>query len=540
MSDNIEDFKFTCKGGLDNKNTFLEVSEYTPGAALQLVNFEPSLYGGYRRINGFQPLSATYEEVDSSNAEEKVLGVFIHNDEIYAARKQTSGTTYKIYRFDSGSGWVAQSPGFTLNTTDGTYTVERVNYDIFSFDGDETIIFADGVNYAYMFDGSNWTQIKSTNTGTNFADAGGANALDKPSLVEIYEGHIFLSGDPTAEGVIAHSSPQTDYDWLTANGAGQVVTGFTVSGIRVWRDFMYTFGIENIGYIGVSSTNFVFKNVSTEIGCIAPQSIVEIDGDLMYLSQDGFRVVEGTDRINDIEIGVRSKKIQRVINNYNSSYTSNDVVGVVIPSKSQVRFFWNLSSVATAETQGILVGLRENIDESVNWEWGKTLGIQAYVATTGRISGIEYVIHGDYAGNVYRQEVGSSFNGGEIQATYSTPHLDFGEPMIRKKLRDIHAFVRSEGTVNLVVSLSFDWGDNDKPVPDSDVITDAENTAYQYGDGSQYGDVGVVYGAGIYPLLKKSTQGTARAFQLTFSTAGTESPYSIQTIIMEFTPERRR
>ena len=44
-------FAFTCEGGLvKSRSTFI----MQPGQALELLNFEPDIEGGYRRINGFR------------------------------------------------------------------------------------------------------------------------------------------------------------------------------------------------------------------------------------------------------------------------------------------------------------------------------------------------------------------------------------------------------------------------------------------------------------------------------------------------------
>ena len=41
---------FVCEGGLiKSRSTFI----MQPGQALELLNFEPDIEGGYRRINGF-------------------------------------------------------------------------------------------------------------------------------------------------------------------------------------------------------------------------------------------------------------------------------------------------------------------------------------------------------------------------------------------------------------------------------------------------------------------------------------------------------
>lgn len=541
MSDNIADFTVTCQGGLDNKNTYLEISQMTPGAASRLINFEPGLYGGYRRIEGFKKLSATYGEVDSSNAEGPILGIFIYDDEIYAARKQQGSDTYKVYLFDAGSGWVAQSPGFTLNTTDGTYTVARIAYDILNFDGSDVIVFADGVNFAYMFDGSSWTQIKSTNGGTNFADAGGANALDQPSLIAVYQNHLFLSGDPTAPHVVAHSVPKEHFDWETAGGGGQVIPGYRIDQIKVWRNDLITFARERIGRIFVQGTDFVYRDITTNLGCIAAGSVIETNGDLMYLSQDGFRTIAGTDRIDDFELNTLSKKIQKTVRELSNTYTNADITSVAIKQKSQVRFFFNSSGVEPADTRGIIGGFRNKIDNSNQWEWGELLGIQAWVVTSGDVSGSEYILHGDYDGFVFRQEQGNDFNGNVISAIYRTPYLDFNAPMIRKKFQQLHAFIEPEGEVDISVAVSFDWRDPDVAIPDNFLLeADSSNAAIFGNAGAIYGATGIIYGGGLFPVLDQYMTGTARSIQLTFSTSGTEAPYAIQTLLYEFIPQGRR
>ena len=44
----LQSFKVICEGGLNSNNNYLELSERFPGSATELLNFEPSLFGGYR------------------------------------------------------------------------------------------------------------------------------------------------------------------------------------------------------------------------------------------------------------------------------------------------------------------------------------------------------------------------------------------------------------------------------------------------------------------------------------------------------------
>ena len=53
MADNLASFKIFCQGGLSTSRDVLSQGETQPGSAIKLVNYEPSVTGGYRRISGF-------------------------------------------------------------------------------------------------------------------------------------------------------------------------------------------------------------------------------------------------------------------------------------------------------------------------------------------------------------------------------------------------------------------------------------------------------------------------------------------------------
>ena len=80
MADEIQSFKLVCSGGLNSNQNHLFLSEAAAGSATRLVNFEPSLYGGYRRIEGFKLLESLNVTVGGSNAEGKVLCVAIYQN----------------------------------------------------------------------------------------------------------------------------------------------------------------------------------------------------------------------------------------------------------------------------------------------------------------------------------------------------------------------------------------------------------------------------------------------------------------------------
>ena len=61
MADKLQVYKVSCRGGLDTNNDVLTQSAQAPGSAIRLLNYEPSLKGGYQRINGFTHNYGTIE-----------------------------------------------------------------------------------------------------------------------------------------------------------------------------------------------------------------------------------------------------------------------------------------------------------------------------------------------------------------------------------------------------------------------------------------------------------------------------------------------
>lgn len=423
------------------------------------------------------------------------------------------------------------STGFTLQSTG----VDRVRYEVFNFNGTDKIIFVDGVNPATIYDGIAWTQVRSTKSGSSFANAGGDQAIDAPRYVSLFKNHIFVSNDPNFADIIAHSAPSNEYDWTAASGAGQLNAGFEIRQIYPFRDMLFVFGEVRIKNITVNGTTFVINDVATNIGCIAPDSVVEINGDLLFLAQDGFRPISATMRLNDIELGSVSKDIQQDVITLSNLYAADTITGVVIRQKSQVRFFFSTASTDETLADGVIGGLRGS-PEGVQWEWGRLRGIKVACCTSGYIGKDEYVIHGDYQGRVYRQEVGASFDGRSINAVYATPFIDFGESQMRKTIRTINVFTRPEGPVEISMGLNYDWGIKTVHNPPTYELRSSGSLS-TYGD-AIYGQS--TYGGAINPIMISNVEGSGFSVQLVFHTNDTSQPYTIQGIVFEYSIDGRQ
>lgn len=549
MSDEIQSQRVICEGGLYTNDNNLLLSDKAPGAATRLINYEVSLAGGYRRLSGFEPLDSEYEIVDDTNAEGPILGAFIYETDVntiefYVARKQKVGNSYKWYKYLAGVGWVAQATGLTLEFNDGANEVKRIRTAAFNFGDGNQVCIVDGINNATIFDGAVWSNIDPAGTGADFANAGGAQALGAPALVAVFENHLFLAGDYGFQSIISHSSPNAAYDFTVANGAGQIIAGFNVVQIKPFRSYNYVFGRNSIKRIEVDSgtAGFNIQDVTTNIGCVARDSVVEISGDLVFLSPDGIRPIAGTAKIGDIEIESISRPIQALVNTVIDNEDLDDFIGVAIRKKSQVRFFYSNEDNDVHNSYGIIGGLRlsDSSTTGVKWEWGQILGIRANVAVSGFFDNAEIVIHGDYNGGVYKQESSNAFNGEKILSIYSPPYLDQGDTEIRKTYRTLNVFVKAEGSFALNIGTQYDWGDARILVP-RNYANEIFGTPTIY-DGLDvvYDDIEAVYGATNVPVIRQNIEGSGFSIRNTFTSNTTDAPHSIQGFVIEITPKGRK
>ena len=104
MADQLNTFVAVCAGGLVTNTDPLTQASAMSGSAIRMINYEPALSGGYRRVSGYQNDFGT---VPGTGA---VLGVHVngnlHNG-IFECRKPTSGYNYLYYWSTSTSAWVA-------------------------------------------------------------------------------------------------------------------------------------------------------------------------------------------------------------------------------------------------------------------------------------------------------------------------------------------------------------------------------------------------------------------------------------------------
>ena len=537
MVDNIVSSTVVSVGGYDSSQNHLNLDTNFPGMASDLLNYEVGLNGGYRKINGYQHFDEAFPEVTSvaDVGTGKVLGVFIFNDggtdKIMAARRITATSNYKFYTYDSATGWsAAGSPTMTWTG------VNKVRHVQVNFGNTDYIFFVDGVNTPRVYDGTTWYNLTAAGAGTSVSP-GGNQLLEKPAVVALFKNHVFFGMDTDNPGVICHLAPESVFDATAASGAGQIVVGFGVNQIKPFRDNLYVFGRTAIKNVSVSGADFVLNDVTTNIGNLATDSVIEIAGDLLFLAPDGIRPISGTDKIGDVQIASVSKQVQQYLKELIDSYDLSLVDGVVIRAKSQMRLFFHDPNNAEDTGVGIIGALR-NPDNST-YEFSRLSGFRISCVTSDYYNDEEVILHGDYNGHIFQQEMGYSFNGNNIASVYSTPFLTFGDAKIRKEARTISIYYRLEGSLEMNINLKFDWNNTYTLNPSGYVQSNVSETS-EYGDGSTYGG-GATYGSIVLnPLIETSVEGSFHSIQLQYTTSDMNPSHSILGFVLEYTTQARR
>ena len=513
-ADRLQDLVVVCKGGkVRNQGALLQGSSMT-GTAVVLQNFEPSIEGGYRRIDGYSKYDST--EVPGTGP---ILGIKVSPglQQVFAARLKADGTQVDIYK-SVGIGWTKVN---TSGQDSDAIKYRGISYSI----TEPAIIFCDGFGPAWKYTASGDVLINGSGAPTN------------PKFAEIHLARLVLSGYGDGSS-ISISVPNDDEDFSTA-GTVEINVGDTVTGLRKFRGILYIFCLNSIWELsGTSIEDFQLNSVTNDIGCISGDTIQEVGGDLIYLSAQGFRSLAATQRLNDLELGIQSKEIQPEIRQLitATAYDENSYSSCVVASKSQYRMFLYDPDIATQDAKGF-IGHRVFEEDTLGYEWSNIAGFNCYCADSAYYGREEMILHGDPSnGYVYRQERGNSRDGSNIFAVYTTPNIIFGNAELRKVMHWMRLHTQVEGTLDLNLQLLFDAGDPSVLQPRVIDITSS-------GAVSVYGVA--VYGTDTYsltaePNLRKNLTGAGLIVSFTFSSNDTNASYRIDSFQIVFSPKGRR
>ena len=435
----------TCEGGLDLVGTTHTLFR-TPGVATTLENYESSIHGGYRRINGFSKFGSNTPDNTSSNIEgihSYAKGVVAcQGSNIYYSADGNTWTQVNKDTYQAQTGTVSVTAGSPTVTGSGTsFTTEfsvgddiKINNEIFNVLSitDNVTLTTDG-NFAatassqsikkngataaqlasgstiartsqsdckfalyegesqygelFIVDGNNqpaYLKIDiASGTHTYFFKEVQRSAPEKSKFATIFGERLIVAGDADNPQVVSYSTRLKPEDF-SGSSAGTIDVGDKIKQVKPFRNKLIVFCETSIFQVsGLDSTPTV-SGVTKNIGCVSGNTVQEIGGDLIFLAPDGLRTIAGTARIDDIELSSISRKIMPLFRDEVMPFLSSiRFASMVIREKSQYRLFYFKSGTSNNIQGGVIGTFKISSTGAGVYEWSQTKGIPAKVAHSG-------------------------------------------------------------------------------------------------------------------------------------------------------------
>lgn len=228
---------------------------------------------------------------------------------------------------------------------------------------------------------------------------------------------------------------------------GQEITGLKVLADRlvVYKDR----SIYNVYYTGDADIPFIMPGggkSTSNVGCIAPFSIQEVENSHIFLAPDGIYMYDGTGSTK------LSYRISNTLEGYNDTYFK-DAVSTTYKVKNK----YMLSFYSSSSTTG---------NRIISWDyynnaWSEYVGFAPSALATFFIDGYtETPFFADYAGYTYQMEYGFSDNPlgtkTAINAYYYTNWRSYQDLCDQKGIPQVYLYYKLANTV-LNFSYSFDF-----------------------------------------------------------------------------------
>lgn len=415
----------------------------------------------------------------------------------------------------------ADNAAITFLALDRT-TSSKLRFAKYRLGTSEKIVGVDSTSVPFIYDNTTFTELNSVPS-----DVVGAEH------VIFFKNQLFFSKGE----VLTFTSPYTDSDFNPANGSGTINIGTAITGLTIFRDQLIIFGQKKIlQLVGNTSSDFVLRPITEDIGCVDTDTIQEVGSDIMFLGPDGLRLLSGTDRFGDYGIGAVSKVIQSEMLSFIAASTS--FASVIIREKSQYRIFGYNSAITAANAVGIL-GTQTLLDQQGQISWAELRGIRAYVANGEYFNKVETTVFAHSDGFVYKMETGNTFDGANIIAEFSTPYVPMEDPRIRKTFYKLILYTDPTGSVTTAVNLKLDFDTENVIQPETIILSNTTAAVAVYGGQlSSYGTV--TYGDKLRKVFETQVIGSGFAVALQFVSNSQDPPYSLDSATLEYATFDRR
>lgn len=292
----------------------------------------------------------------------------------------------------------------------------------------------------------------------------------------------YLVGANTTESSVAYPSRVRWSDinnpdlWPTNNYIDvEPDDGDRITAVIAFEDSVYIFKKRSIYRMLITGEEgafaFIVRPVARDIGAWSKMSVKVLNNTgIMFQAQNGIYQFDG-ESFQPI-----SDPIQRTIDTVSRTQWAS-TVAAVYPKRNQ---YW--IAIATSTSQNTQVLAYDYVQKA----WTTYSGMSVNMLAQAEDSvGNNLLISGDYLGNIYKQDTGTTDQldgvNTAIAASYVTPHLTFGSASVHKAFKYLYIFTVIDSSATLSISAGYDF-----------------SSAYEFNTTVDLGQAGALYDTAIY------------------------------------------
>lgn len=326
---------------------------------------------------------------------------------------------------------------------------EFVNNNFGGSSGQERAYGCDGVNRGFEFYAANEVFVP-IETGMT---------TDTPTHINAHKNHLFFSFTGSAQ----HSGIGTPYIWSPVSGASEIATGDTITAFMVepGGEGNSALGIYNTNRIhilyGNSSSDWNLVRYRQEIGAFA-YSIQQLHN-TVFFGDRGISDLRTVQAFGNFQYATYSRPIQDLINTKKTLTAGS----CIVRDKNQYRLFFTdgtgLYVTLGAEEGGVMGMIPVSFTNPVTC-----------VFSLEKNDGSEEMFFGSDNGFVYQMDKGTSFDGENILAFFTT-QFDYAKALrIIKKYRDLALEAKGSGYAEFSLNYEISYASTLRSQPSPSTI----------------------------------------------------------------------
>ncbi len=445
-------------GGL---NLAVPDSRMDAGQCSMLINYELTTSGRYQRMLGYErfdgrpapslviasslagyPFATAEAAIAAIKAAQQtrrqaiqpvpgagpVLGVVWFKGVLYAFRNTADNTAARMYKA-TATGWqLVTTP--TLSPS-GKYEFVEANFK--GSAGTRELVGVDGVNKAFRFNGTTFTQII------------GPITPDMPTHVEVLASQVLLLSYRGGSFVFSGIGEPTKFS--PVDGGGEVAVGSEITGMEMQAENACAILCRDRTYMlyGSSKADFQLKALALRAGAIA--GTIQTMGQSIYLDDRGLTRLDRVQQFGNFDSATISQLIQPLLLSKLQSVRASSVVR----SKNQYRLYFSDTTGITMTTLGSeIVGFSElyiGFVPSCSFSGENDTG-------TGELQ-----FMGSDSGYVYQMECGNSHDGAVYSSVMQPAFMSLGSQEQKKRWHKVVLECEAVAKVSASLTMLYDYGD---------------------------------------------------------------------------------